>query len=127
MTLALTDLGLRRTSSLSHGMTAMAIDSTGQLLVAILGRSTAGDATALSELRRFRTQVLAIILDVDSFDPATVTMALPPDGGPAAQVLRDSGWRVAIVRSGDTVDGAWAHVDRAGGGTTAVLDGRAAS
>jgi len=125
MTLALTDIGLRRTPSLRHGLTAMAIDAAGQLMVAILGRSSAGDATALTEIRRLRTQGLAMIIDVDSFDPATVTDSLPPDGGPAAQVLRDGGWRVAIVRSRDTVDAIWSQLDRTVAGSTALFDAKA--
>lgn len=77
-------------------------------LIAILGRLDPVTLRTLADAhpRGRSSPALAMLLDVDSWrDPE-----LPPTGRPiqhAAEVLRNSGWRVTIVRCGDPTARAW--------------------
>jgi len=106
----LTDITQQRVSTLHFGLSAMTIDSTGQVVVAITGRLSAADATALTGVRRFRTQGLAMLLDVDSF----VHEGLPrTEDDIAVQILREDNWRVIRVPRGLDVGAAWTMMDQA--------------
>lgn len=106
----LTDITQQRVSTLHFGLSAMTIDSTGQVVVAITGRLSAADATALTGVRRFRTQGLAMLLDVDSF----VHEGLPStEDDIAVQILREDNWRVIRVPRGLDVGAAWTMMDQA--------------
>ena len=119
----LTDITMQRVSTMHYGLSALTIDSTGQVLVAIAGRLSTADATALARARRFRTQGLAILLDVDSFAGRGI-------GGETAdaqervqqsrrselelnqEILLEASWRVVTVSRGTDVATAWAQLDQ---------------
>ncbi|SDS10201.1 DUF58 domain-containing protein [Microlunatus soli] len=139
----LTDLHPRRTVSLRYALDAAAADSSGQLVVAIMGQMTSDDAHLLLRVRRQHSRGLAILLDVDSFaDPesedarerpaaAARGSAQQPGGrsndrvgrgsdlGATAALLAADGWQVVRVGHGMTVAAAWA--------TLAGTTGRAGS
>ncbi len=115
----LTDITLQRVSTMHYGLSALTIDSTGQVLVAITGRLSAADATALASARKFRTQGLAILLDVDSFagraavpesDPVDASRRSPLDL--AADILVDANWRVVTISRGTDVATAWTKLEQ---------------
>jgi len=115
----LTDITLQRVSTMHYGLSALTIDSSGQLLVAITGRLTPADATTLAASRRFRTQGLALLLDVDSFagratapDSAAVGASRRSQLELTADILTEASWRVVTVRRGTDVAAAWAQLDQ---------------
>lgn len=110
---SLTDVSLRRLSSLHYAVSALRRENAGQLIIAITGRLSAHDATQLAQLRRPRSQALALLLDVDTFvrsgpPPAEETR---PDL-PAARVLGEAGWRVQAVPRWLPVSTAWERLAR---------------
>lgn len=90
---------------------------TGEMLVAVLGRLTPDDVTALATARRGRTVGLAIVLDVDSFtirglraEPEVIAQHEA-----CVRQLADAQWRVVQARRGDQVPEVWAELERRGG------------
>ncbi len=135
----LTDLRPRRTFSLRYALQAASLDHSGELVVAVMGRLSPDDAHALLRTRRQRTQGLALLLDVDSFDdPAArrrgsrVSAAAaagagsrpegagsvgrfdaahrPADLEETARLLTAEGWRVVRVTGRMSVADAWARL-----------------
>lgn len=90
----------------------------GEMLVAVLGRLSPDDVTALATARRGRTVGLAIVLDVDSFtirglraEPEVIAQHEE-----CVRQLSDAQWRVVQVKRGSSVAEAWAELERRGGG-----------
>jgi hypothetical protein len=108
----LTDLKARATTSLRYAVESAAIDRPGQLVIAILGRITAGDANNLLRLRRNRAQGLAMILDVDTFAEQEGTEQQRAQHKLAAQILRDNQWWVIEVSQGMSVVQAWSAIEQ---------------
>ncbi|MEL4357321.1 MULTISPECIES: DUF58 domain-containing protein [unclassified Luteococcus] len=90
----------------------------GEMLVAILGRLTPADVTALATARRGRTVGLAIVLDVDSFTIRGLRAEpeLIAQHEECCRQLADAQWRVVQVKRGSSVAEAWAELERRGGG-----------
>jgi uncharacterized protein (DUF58 family) len=91
-------------------------------LVAVLGRLDAGSLRLLADThpRGSSVPAFALLLDVDSWHDGP---ALGFDAQPcaaAAQALRAAGWRVVIVRRGDTVPVSWQALLRSGSGSRMV-------
>ncbi|MGO4956430.1 DUF58 domain-containing protein [Luteococcus sp. Sow4_B9] len=90
----------------------------GEMLIAVLGRLSPEDVTALATARSGRTVGMAIVLDVDSF----TIRGLRADPEVMAQheecvkQLADAQWRVVQVKRGSSVAEAWAELERRGGG-----------
>ncbi|MFP5283455.1 MAG: DUF58 domain-containing protein, partial [Actinomycetes bacterium] len=110
----LTDLRPRTTPTLHYAIDSATVDQPGQLIVAILGRTDAGDANSLLRLRRNRAQGLALMLDVDSFSDEPVTARQRRDYEVAATILRENQWRVVEVSRGTSVAEAWAALETLG-------------
>lgn len=113
----LTDITMQRVSSLHYGLSALTVDNAGQVVVAITGRLTPQDATALAQVRRPRAQGLVLMLDVDTFAGPGI---VPGAGGdserpdpPAKQILTDANWRVQVVPRSMGVAAAWARLEQA--------------
>lgn len=90
----------------------------GEMLVAVLGRLSPDDVTALATARRGRTVGLAIVLDVDSFtirglraEPEVIAQHEE-----CVRQLSEAQWRVVQVKRGSSVAEAWAELERRGGG-----------
>jgi uncharacterized protein (DUF58 family) len=109
----LTDLTPKVTSTLHYAIESAAEDRPGQLVVAVLGRLDAEDASALLRLQRNRAQGLALVLDVDTFADAPASPRLKAEQELAVQILRANQWRVAEVPRGTGVAQAWATLDQA--------------
>ena len=108
----LTDLKPRTTSTLHYAVEAATVDKPGQLVVAILGRADAEDASALLRVRRNRAQGLALVLDIETFADQPDTERQRAQLELAVQILQDNQWRVVVVPSGMGVAGAWAGLER---------------
>lgn len=112
--LAFTDVALTSGDDLDAGVRAANRHRREESVVAVLGRLTPGDVTALDQVRAGRPQGLALVLDVDDFtarrfraEPEVVAAHLD-----ALDMLSAHGWRTVPVNRGMTVAGAWAMLDR---------------
>ena len=110
----LTDLTPRATTSLHYAVETAVEDRPGQLVVAVLGRIDATDATALLRLQRNRAQCLALVLDVDSFASEPADARQRAERELAGRILRDNQWRVVDVPRGMSVPDAWAALENVG-------------
>jgi uncharacterized protein (DUF58 family) len=108
----LTDLKARSTTSLRYAVESAAIDRPGQLVIAILGRMTADDASTLLRVRRNRAQGLAMMMDVDTFADQPGTDQQRAQHALAAQILRDNQWWVIEVKRGTGVAEAWSALEQ---------------
>jgi uncharacterized protein (DUF58 family) len=87
-------------------------------LIAVLGHVDATSLRILADAhpRGFAAPAFALLLDVSTW--------VDPDGGSSdhcaatARVLSAAGWRVVVVRQGDTTAGAWRSLLRARAGAT---------
>lgn len=114
--LAMTDEDLSERETLETAMEGN-LQRHGEMLVAVLGRLTPADVTALATARRGRTVGLAIVMDVDSFTIRGLR-ATPEDmelHQQCVQQLAEAQWRVVQVRRGSSVADAWAELERRGG------------
>jgi uncharacterized protein (DUF58 family) len=85
------DASIGRIRSLLHGAGTVS-----GLLVAVLGRLTADEATTMARLRHDTSAALAVLVDADAWDPAgRGPDALPPSAVEAT--LRRAGWHVMTV------------------------------
>jgi hypothetical protein len=110
----LTDLRARSTHSLHYAIESAAVDTPSQLVVAVMGRLTPGDADLLLRARRNRAHGLAMLLDVDTFADAPGDPGWRRHHQHAVELLRDNQWRVVEVRRGMGVAETWAALDRLG-------------
>jgi uncharacterized protein (DUF58 family) len=109
-----------RRHDLDAGFSALRA-SGGGLIVAVLGRATAGDARRLAACRREAGPAIAVLLAVSTWAAAPPAGDQSADGqqrlidaetGPAAAVLRSAGWRVACIGSGTSLPAAWLELAR---------------
>jgi uncharacterized protein (DUF58 family) len=110
----LTDLRPRVTSTMHYAIEAATVDRPGQLVIAIMGRMDAEDATSLLRVRRNRAQGLALLLDVGTFADGPDNDRQVSEHELAMQILRDNQWRVVGVPRGMTVGEAWAGLETLG-------------
>ena len=110
----LTDLRPRVTSTMHYAVEAATVDRPGQLVIAIMGRMDAEDASGLLRIRRNRAQGLALMLDVGSFSEHGDNDRQKNESEVAMQILRDSQWRVVQVPRGMGVAEAWAALEQTG-------------
>lgn len=103
----LTDLTPKVTSSLHYAVQSAADDRAGQLVVAVLGRMDAADASTLLRLQRNRSQGMALMLDVDTFADTPASPRQRAEHELAGQILRENAWRVIDVPKGMGVADAW--------------------
>lgn len=111
--LAMTDEGLSDRDGLEAAIEANTSHS-GEMLIAVLGRLTRPDVTALATARRGRTIGMAIVLDVDSFTirGLRATPEAIAEHEACVRQLADTQWRVVQARRGDQVADAWAELER---------------
>ena len=114
--LAMTDESTSERTSLESALEGN-LQRQGEMLVAVLGRLSPADVTALATARRGRTVGLAIVLDVDSFtirglraEPEVIALHEQ-----CVNQLAEAQWRVVQVRRGSSVAEAWAELERRGG------------
>ena len=110
----LTDLRPRITSTMHYAVEAATVDRPGQLVIAIMGRMDAEDASGLLRIRRNRAQGLALMLDVGSFSEHGDNDRQKNESEVAMQILRDNQWRVVQVPRGMGVADAWAALEQTG-------------
>lgn len=86
----------------------------GEMVIAVLGRLTRADVETLTALRSSRTQGLALVLDVDTFESQGSAFPVPPlaDHIEAVRVLREQSWNVVEVPRGMSVTDAWQAFER---------------
>jgi uncharacterized protein (DUF58 family) len=120
----LTDLTARSTTTMHYAVESAAVDQPSQLVIAIMGRMNAEDASALQRVRRNRAHGLALVLDVDSFaDGGALPVGISDPGTGdrlrrqhevAVELLRDNQWRVIEVSRGLSVAEAWSALEQLG-------------
>ncbi len=114
--LAMTDEALSEQTGLD-GALENNLARSGEMLVAVLGRLTPDDVTALATARHGRTVGMAVILDVDSFTIRGLRAApeVLAQHESCVRQLADAQWRVVTARRGDEVADVWAELERRGG------------
>lgn len=112
----LTDLQATTDRSMRPMTDAALLHQNDQLVVAVLGRLTRGEAELLERTRRNRAAGLALVLDADSFAPRSerAEPALREEHEAAVTMLRDHRWRVVQVSRGTSVADAWSDLERLG-------------
>ncbi len=110
----LTDLRPRITSTMHYAVEAATMDRAGQLVIAIMGRMDAEDASSLLRVRRNRAQGLALMLDVGTFADTPDNERQASQHEVAMQILRDNQWRVIEVPRGLGVAEAWSSLETLG-------------
>ena len=108
----LTDLTAKVTSSLHYAVQSAADERAGQLVVAVLGRMDAADASTLLRLQRNRSSGLALLLDVDTFADVEATPRQRAEHQLAGQILRENAWKVIEVARGMSVAEAWSALEQ---------------
>lgn len=107
-----TDLHPSDRADLVGGIGPLGADTSGQVMVAVLGRLTQADADALVRTRRTHSHGLAVVLDVDSF--ATTISPDRAEHERAVSVLRGNLWRVVEVTRDTPIRDAWRDLERMG-------------
>jgi uncharacterized protein (DUF58 family) len=78
------------------------------LVIAVLGATSELDVAALRTLQSGATRALAIVLDVAAWaGPGTATAPRSSAAQQRADLLRSSGWSVAVAGPGDRIDAVW--------------------
>jgi uncharacterized protein (DUF58 family) len=90
-----------RDVSLGAGTSALA--SAGGQLIAVVGRLSAEDASALAASRRGNAPAMALLLAVSSW----ATESAAQDTARTAEILSAAGWRVAVVMASTPLASAW--------------------
>lgn len=108
----LTDLKPRATMTMHYAVEAATVDRPGQLVIAIMGRMDAKDASLLLRVRRNRAQGLALVLDVGTYEDTPDNPRQVNESEVAMQILRDNQWRVILVPHGMGVAEAWAGLEQ---------------
>lgn len=107
-----TDLKASQSIDLFSGINAVTTSTSGQVLVAVLGRISRADADALVRLRRVQSHGLAIVIDVDSF--ASTVSEHRAEHEAAVGILRTNLWRVVEVTRDTPIPDAWRDLERMG-------------
>ncbi|MGQ0466010.1 MAG: DUF58 domain-containing protein [Sporichthyaceae bacterium] len=84
------------------------------LLIAILGQLTEQDAADLARRRGGTTTAIALLLRTPTWREGQPAGAPDPDFDRNVALLRNGGWRVLPVVSGDTLAAVWPNAGRAG-------------
>jgi uncharacterized protein (DUF58 family) len=90
-----------RDVSLGAGTSALA--SAGGQLIAVVGRLSAEDASALAASRRGNAPAMALLLAVSAW----ATESAAQDTARTAEILSAAGWRVAVVMASTPLASAW--------------------
>ncbi len=106
----LAELTLRPQPSLNHAVSDLQSDSSGQLVVAVLGRLTTAEAALVADARRHRAQGIAVLLDVDSWTAADERRADGDQLSEVTAVLEANRWLVVHAAADDSVAEVWARV-----------------
>ncbi|ABK52772.1 protein of unknown function DUF58 [Acidothermus cellulolyticus 11B] len=77
------------------------------LLVAVLGALSMPDVEVLADLQRHASRCLAIVLDVDRWNPLNTPRTPGLPASRTAALLAASGWRVAVADGRTRVPGVW--------------------
>jgi uncharacterized protein (DUF58 family) len=88
------------------GMSALA-DRGGQL-IAVAGRLSADEASALAAARRGDAPAMALLLAVSEWTSGAACR----DAARAAEILSDAGWRVAVITARTPLAAAWQQLHR---------------
>lgn len=107
----LTDLRPRSTRTLHYAVESANADRPGQLIVAILGRITPGDAEMLVRVRGSRARGLAMVLDVATFAGEEDDEKRRESADLARKILLENQWRVVQVDRATSVGAAWTQLD----------------
>ncbi len=112
----LTDERMGDQEDLVEAARACSTQQSGETVVAILGRLAAADVITLDTARTGHPQALALVLDSDSFTARRFrgTPEQADEHEKAVEALHAHGWRVVMVRSGDSVPAAWQAFERIG-------------
>lgn len=111
---ALTDASLSGADDLATGIAACRSARSGQTVVAVLGRLTLADASALDGLRAGRPVGMAVVLDPDTFTARRFrgTVEEADEHLAAIDALQTHGWRTVVVTAGMSMPEVWAALGR---------------
>ncbi|HOB05447.1 MAG TPA: DUF58 domain-containing protein [Propionibacteriaceae bacterium] len=112
----MTEVGLTSRTTLARAVEAATMTQRGQLMVAVTGRLSSGDAELLLATQRNRARCFALVIDADSFTARSErsTPEQYDDHQVAMAMLRDHRWRVLEVPKGTDLLEAWSQLDRMG-------------
>jgi uncharacterized protein (DUF58 family) len=112
----MTEVGLSSRPTFDRAVEAMSAAQGGQLVVAVTGRLSAGDADLLLGTQRNRAKCIALVIDVDSYASSAERSsdAERAEHADAVRLLRDHRWRVLEVERGVDLLDAWSQLDRMG-------------
>ena len=115
--LALTDASLTPNDpDLRVATETINVGTSGEMLIAVMGRLERPDVAAMATMRSRRSQGIALVLDVDNFT-ARRFRATPQqidEHEECVAALAEANWRVVSVRPPMTVDEAWARLGQMG-------------
>jgi uncharacterized protein (DUF58 family) len=105
---ALSDLERSRNSTLLP-VAARLVDETGGRgsIIAVLGRLSGPDATALARTSPQGVRRLAVLVDPDAGPVSAGPGRLAGTAGEARDILRRAGWSVVIARPGTSIESVW--------------------
>lgn len=111
-----TEVQTTTASAMTAGLDAAALAQRGQLVVAVVGRLSMGDAQQLLRSRRNRAQGLLVALDVDSYVSRSerADIEVRDEHQEALAMLRQHQWRLVEVKSGMNFAEAWRDLERMG-------------
>ena len=103
-------------TTLARAVEAAMLTQRGQLMVAVTGRLSTGDAELLLGTQRNRSRCFALVIDADTFTARSErsTPEQYDDHQAALGMLRDHRWRVIEVTKGTELIDAWSQLDRMG-------------
>lgn len=107
-----TDVRPTEKRDLFSGIHALGSDTSGQVMVAVLGRLSRADADALVHARRSQSHGLAVVIDVDSF--ARTRSEFREEHEAAVGILKTNLWRVVEVTRDTPIRDAWRDLERMG-------------
>jgi uncharacterized protein (DUF58 family) len=90
------------------GMGTSALASAGGQLIAVMGRLSAEDASALAATRRGSAPAMALLLDVSSWTSDPIS----EDSARTTEILIAAGWRVAVASATTPLAAAWQQLHR---------------
>jgi uncharacterized protein (DUF58 family) len=95
-----------RVAGFGKGTSALA--SAGGQLIAVVGRLSAEDASALAATRRGSAPAMALLLDVSAWTSGPIS----EDSARTAEILIAAGWRVAVASATTPLAAAWQQLHR---------------
>lgn len=105
----LADVSESRRADLNRATGVLRAASRDSTVIAVVGRLDAVSVRALAaaHARGRSSPAYALLLDVDSWSSGRAGGAPGGDLPRVAALLRNAGWRVVVVRCGDTIEQAW--------------------